>query len=236
MINLLPPMLSKLKRLLAPYPALFVPMYHLFSSSQKNRELLISAQTEIVIEGFPRCGNTFAVVAFEFAQSRKVSIAHHLHVESQALMGVRRGLPVMIAIRDPEEAIRSLVVFDPKTVPNQALADYIRFYTAIERIFDAVLIADFKQITTNYGEVIRRFNCKFAVKFAVFQHTPENTAKVFALIDDINRKVGLGEEAQVARPSETRRKLLSAVSLNNLPSSLLREARDLHFRLTQPMP
>jgi len=46
------------------HPFLFYNFYRLKPS---RRDLLVDRRTRIVIEGFPRSGNTFAVVAFEQA-------------------------------------------------------------------------------------------------------------------------------------------------------------------------
>ncbi|RMG27959.1 MAG: hypothetical protein D6732_19595, partial [Methanobacteriota archaeon] len=73
----------RVKHALAPYPFLFVTAYRLFAPAHLRMEKLIGARTEIVIEGYPRSANTFAVVAFRLAQNRPVKIAHHLHMEAQ---------------------------------------------------------------------------------------------------------------------------------------------------------
>src|SRR5207247_8264431 len=49
-----------------------------------------TAETEICIEGFPRSGNTFAVIAFQQAQTRTVSIAHHVHAPGSVIGAARR--------------------------------------------------------------------------------------------------------------------------------------------------
>jgi len=60
----------------------------------------ITGETEVVIDGFPRSGNTFAVVAFRQAQSRRVSVAHHGHVPALAIEAHRRGVPALVLIRE----------------------------------------------------------------------------------------------------------------------------------------
>lgn len=229
-MDLFPRFQSRIKRILAPYPRIFIPVFRLFSSERK-RLLLISSQTELVIEGFPRSGNTFAVVAFEFPQTRNVFIAHHLHVEAQVLEGVRRGIPVMVVIRDPLSAISSLVVRHPDIDPNEALKDYIRFYSAIEGLSEKVLMAEFNQITRDFGQVIQRFNDKFSTNFEIFQHSPENVEKVFKIIESINLKIDEGRETHVARPSDERKFLASQNGLQ-FNDKLLENANNAYIRLT----
>jgi pimeloyl-ACP methyl ester carboxylesterase len=56
----------------------------------------ISPETDVVIEGFPRTGNTFAVTAFVMAQPGFVSVAHHVHVPAQVISAERLGVPALL--------------------------------------------------------------------------------------------------------------------------------------------
>lgn len=69
--------------------------------SLRNRELIVGRGTDIVIEGFPRTGNTFAVVAFKNVQDRNYQIAHHLHIISQVKKAVSNNVPVIVLVRNP---------------------------------------------------------------------------------------------------------------------------------------
>src|SRR5215210_2906944 len=70
------------RRYVGRHPFLFYNFYRLKPS---YRDLLVARRTQIVIEGFPRSGNTFAVVAFEQAQRESVRVAHHLHMPAQVI-------------------------------------------------------------------------------------------------------------------------------------------------------
>ena len=59
--------------------------------------------TDVVIEGFPRSGNTAVFAAFSVAQPSEIRIAHHTHTPANAIAGVRRGLPVLVLIRAPDD-------------------------------------------------------------------------------------------------------------------------------------
>ena len=60
------------------------------------RNLLVKKDTEIVIEGYPRSANTFAVAAFLLAQGRPVKIAHHLQVPAQVIQGVQWNITTIV--------------------------------------------------------------------------------------------------------------------------------------------
>ena len=46
--------------------------FSLYSARRRYRGLLVDENTQLVVEGFPRSGNTFAVFAFRYAQQNDV--------------------------------------------------------------------------------------------------------------------------------------------------------------------
>ena len=69
----------EVRRLLSPHPAIFLP---LMRTRPDHKGSVLGPKTDIVIEGFARSGNTFAVAALTIAQTGPVSIASHLHAPS----------------------------------------------------------------------------------------------------------------------------------------------------------
>ena len=109
-------------------PYIFHLLYKILGPEVLVKEALISKKTEIVIEGYPRSANTFSVFAFLQAQGRHISIAHHLHVEAQIVLGVRWGIPVLVLLRNPVDAIRSLKIRHPDIIIRNEIERYIQFY------------------------------------------------------------------------------------------------------------
>ena len=159
----------------------------------------VGRDTEVVIEGFPRSANTFAVVAFELAQSESIRVAHHLHVPSQVIAAAKWGIPTIVLVRDPEEAILSLVQLQPHITFEQGLKDYVRFYRRILPYRKRFVVARFEEVSTDFGALIRRMNAHFGTSFQEFHHTDENVARCFALI----------ERYGGARPSQQREAMKS---------------------------
>ena len=189
------------------YPSIYLTLCRI---RPKTRQITVSKDTEIVIEGFPRSANTFAVAAFTFAQGRPVKIARHLHAPAQVIEAVRRGIPCIVLIRKPRDAVLSLLVREPHISAEQALKDYIRFYRTVVPYRDKFVVGRFEEVTTNFGEVIRRVNARFGTNFKPFEHTEENLQKVFQIVDEMDKQdTGLSEvkEETVARPSAYRKKL-----------------------------
>ena len=184
-------------------PGLFFPFYRLTHRSVRARALVLDRHTELVIEGFPRSGNTFAVLAFQLAQQREVAIAHHLHHPAQVLRGARRGVAVVVLIRDPEAAVRSLALRRPDVPLKTLLRQYVDFYSVLDSVRERVVVATFEEVTGDFGAVTARVNARFGTDYGCFEHTPENVDRVFAQIDHINRSLG-GSEYDVSRPSAAR--------------------------------
>ena len=127
----------------------------------------IRDETDVVIEGFPRSGNTFAVAAFHLAQLPKdVKIAHHAHVPAQLLQAVRLGLPAVLLVREPEECVLSLVVRDPSLGVRGVLRGWVRFHEPLVGLRDSVVVATFEEATTDVGGIVRRVNELFALEMA----------------------------------------------------------------------
>ena len=160
-----------------------------------------------MIEGFPRSANTFSAVAFQFSQKKEVRMAHHLHVEAQIIYAAHNKIPILLLIRNPKDAVKSLLVRHPETNQEWALKRYIKFYSNLTPFLDNCHVAKYEDVISDFGKIIDDFNEKFSTSFNRFEHSKENVETVFKQIDIINKKVGLGLESQVARPSKEKNNL-----------------------------
>jgi hypothetical protein len=173
---------------------------------------MVRRDTELVIEGFPRSANTFAVVAFEIAQQRKVRIAHHLHAQAQVIRAVTLGIPACILIRKPLDAIRSLMVRHKHVTWTAALLHYLGFYEELLSLRSQFVIATFEQVISDFGAVVDRINRRFGTQFLKFVHAGDALQKVMSAVDRINMGVDGGRSESLARPSSARDSLKEAVS------------------------
>jgi hypothetical protein len=162
-------------------PTLFSTLYRM-----KREHRVVQPTTQIVIEGFPRSANTFSVWAFKQAQHEDVRVAHHLHYPAQVIRAARWGIPTLVLIRKPKDAVMSWVMRNPQPV-NLALRHYISFYEIASKYWDAYVLGVFEEVTENYGAVIERINDKFGTRFSTFHHTEENSNQVFSHIEKIHR-------------------------------------------------
>jgi hypothetical protein len=165
---------------------------YLHVARRRPGRAVVGSETEIVIEGFPRTGNTFAVFAFQSAQPQPVRVAHHLHAPAQVSVAAGRGLPVLLLIRPPEDAVVSSAMWWPHVTPADALPAYAHFYERLRPYRDACVVGCFDEVTTDLGAVIGRVNERYGREFARFEHTPENVARCYRLIDERSREPDAG--------------------------------------------
>jgi hypothetical protein len=189
---------------LGDYPRLYYPIMR---HHPRYRELLITDTTEIVVEGYPRSGNTFAVAALQFAQSRPLRIARHTHSPAQVLEAVRRKLPTLVLVRPPRDAAVSLVIREPAVTLERALQRYRRHHSRIYPSREGFVVGTFDEVTGDFGTVVERVNLAYGLALTPFVHTPANCDTVFRIVEDMERRDFDGElrEHRVARPSDSRR-------------------------------
>ena len=196
------------------FPRLYYPLHN---PIRDHSILSVKRDTQLVIEGFPRSANTFAVEAFCQAQKEHVHIAHHLHVPAQIIRAVKWNIPTVVLIRRPIDAIASLILREPKLSLHFAIQYYVKFYGSIMRYRTAYVVGTFDEVTTDYGRVIRRVNATFQTSFSPFEHTDDNVRMVFLGIEELlTGREGKVSELKIARPSTQKDHLGSQVKADLL--------------------
>lgn len=205
---------------------------------------VLPRRTDLVIEGYPRSGNWFAWYAFALSQSHVYDVAHHSHRVANIIAAASQGIPTLVLIRRPDEAVASYKIFQPQLSLELAVRHWIRYYRALLPYRQAVRVAEFEQVTRDYGQVIQGLNRTFGTNFELFEHSPENVERVFHEIDDrfqrLSRRLGSGTalDDMVSRPSakreEKKQDLLEQLHADTNLSGLLQEADRLYQVLVQP--
>ncbi|MFW6124631.1 MAG: hypothetical protein ACOC46_00675 [Pirellulales bacterium] len=187
----------------------------------RPRERVVGPHTELVIDGMQGSGNSFVTAAFQLAQQRRVEVAHHLHSPAQIIGAARRGVPVLVTIREPAGTVLSLVSRWPYVRLGQALREYVRFYRKVQCVDDRIVVGLFPESTRDLGSVIGRVNERFGTDFVPFEHTEENMRR-------------LRDPAELGSVQEGRRREFRARKAEELESaqydSLRREAEAVYRR------
>jgi hypothetical protein len=191
----------EVRSFLGQYPQVFIPLARLKSS---KRSLVVNEYTDLVIEGYPRSANTFATAAFSTSQRDVVQIAHHLHLPAQVIWAVKRGIPVLLLVRNPGDAVLSRVIRNPVLSIRQSLRDYIRYHRSVLPYHDGYIVATFDQVIHDFGAVIKKVNERFGCNFCPFEHTPENVERVLGIVEQRHLRRTRSDkvdETMVSRPS-----------------------------------
>ena len=212
----------RVRQYTARYPWMFFSLYQL---SPHNRKLMVTRKTRITIEGYPRSANTYAVYAFKDVNDLQWNqVGHHLHVQAQIIRSVKYKIPVILLIRNPLEAVRSLVVRHDFIPVSEALEDYSRFYEDLYSLKDGFVVANFEDVIENFGNITDQLNVKFSCNFNVFPDQDEQAkASVFDEIDKRNRLLDKGKVTHLYRPDKNKDSLKNAVELQE-NSELYRRA------------
>lgn len=170
-----------------------------------KRITLARRDTAIVMDGFLRSGNTYSVAAFAVANG-DLHVGRHLHGAPHILRASRLGLPTVVLIRRPADAVSSYLIRRPTLTPDDALLEYLDFYRTAWRVRDDFVVGLFDTVVSGFGRVIEAVNAKYGTHFVPYEPTPENEAAVFDLVEEMNRLECRGEvvESHVGRPSAQR--------------------------------
>lgn len=181
-------------------PRLYVAIqrYRYRKAKHMVEKRIVSESSEIMIEGYPRCANSFAVRAFRHANDRnkQMKIATHLHSPAHIALAVSYGVPTVVLIRHPDGAVLSklakLVEFGERGMEIARLTEdqiallvsyhtsrYANFYNYLGSLAQKFVASDFEETTHDFGAVITRVNSMYKTKFKLFEHTEGNVKSIF---------------------------------------------------------
>jgi hypothetical protein len=170
----------------------------------KVRGGMVTDRTELVIEGFPRSANTYALAAFRCANGPEVVVADHLHSGRSVRVAADRGLPCIVLVRDPVDACTSMIQRQPVRA-RTALEAYLRFYAQVTLVMDDVVVADFATTTGDFGAVVREVNRRFGTTYQPYEHTEANEAWCREFVTEADRvDQGRVHSSTVALPNAER--------------------------------
>ena len=199
---------------------------------------VVDARTDVVIEGYQSCGNTFARKAMEHANP-SVNIASHTHSWANVARGLRLRKPVIILVRPPLDAVASHAVRMRLDDLDHELGRYHRFYRRAAARSGSVVVAPFEVTTNRFGDAIRALNTKAGTDFTVFDHDDGGTkAEVF---DEMEREVRssppeLDLTWRIARPSPDRQEATRAMKARLMQEhpKALRRCQAVYENLLRP--
>lgn len=198
--------LFNLKYLAAHKASEYPFIYTRISKVLTGKTWYAGKDTDIVIDGFPRCANTYATYAFDSVQKTRLNIAHHVHKKSQFLVAAKYDIPAILLIRNPVDCIASTLVRQPRYNPETLYKGYFMLYEGL-RDADHYILGKFENVLSDYGHIIQAVNKKFGTNFIAYERTEENEQNVKRIIHSQDELVNAEDYKQrVAYPTAERKK------------------------------
>lgn len=191
----------------------------------------IRRETAIVLDGFPRSGNSYGRAVVIHANPT-VEISSHLHAPRAVSRAFELGKPAVVLIRRPGDAVASMVQFTPGLTIEAAIRGWLSYYSEITTMKGRVHLLDFRNLIQDPNCLIRAFNEQGAGLRSYLKDV-DSEQLVRAAIDRASLVYPLNRREHVtARPAAVRRHS-SLVWMASSPSErrLLEQANDLYYEL-----
>lgn len=207
LLAMLPELRERLSLRLKTVPTLFWPLARLREDGKKR---VVRRDSDIVIEGFWRCGNHFATYAFIVAQPRPVQVAHHFHAPAQLMLAAQWGVPGVLLIRNPVDAVASSAIYLRRD-PRPMLRLYTIFHQSLVPYADRLVVSDFDDTVGDFGAVIEQVNRRFGRSFDLYRGDDASRAEVERRIRK-EHEANMGADAgRLPLPSEEKARQKQAV-------------------------
>lgn len=118
----------------------------------KRDTRLLNEKTDLVIEGFPRSGNSYLLAFIQVVSKKKLKISSHTHKISNIFNSIKKNLKLIILIRDPINTIVSNYIYYNKNKDiNHLLRLYLSYYESLLKIQrnKKIIFFDFRKINNN---------------------------------------------------------------------------------------
>jgi len=187
--------------------------------------------TRLCIEGFPRSANSLAVRLFCFAND--VPVAHHTHSLNNVRLALAYGIPVLILVRNPLDAIVSACIYSKRSV-GDVISSWISFYKYLEQVRDRVVLAHFDVVISNFNLTIVSVNKMFHTGFSLIEDLEAATERVFEDIRAGASRDGKGaDKIPIPMPEREQAKAEYRLLVSQHPG--IAGAQDLYDRLCGTM-
>lgn len=207
-----------------------VPMLYLWPAQFLKGNRVVSRRTNLVIEGFPRSGNSYAEAAIRLSQTESLLVAHHCHAAAQIVAAVKWDIPTLVIIREPLDACRSLRMYEPELFGvEDCFREYRIFYEIIEPFRERYVLASFETVTEDFNLIIDTLNKKFEINLSSLPEISTQKAKIFETIDFLSQQRGAADQfGEVYSPSRSEHEKLKRETDKKL---MLKEMIDPSARL-----
>ena len=192
-----------------------------------GKPLSTPTQVDLIVEGYPRSGNTYAehMLRIMCPGLRWIS---HTHSGGTLLWAQKHGIPSLILVREPQEAAVSLYIYRMQQIGlHLCFREWEAFYRYARKL-DAVSFVSFDSLTSNTEASLCSALSNIGLASSIQHSLPVDPRASFIASHDHDkwhlrniRGIQYGEE-QGNRPSEKRdtvkKQILLNVQSSNNPS------------------
>jgi len=157
----------------------------------------------MVVQGFPRSGNTYLSIAISEYRNFEGSIFSHIHTPAIFFHAFRKNIPVVMPIRDPLSSIVSLIQLTGWD--DLRCIDHYKCYYRLSRPYaERLIILNFKDFTKNTPDAFKRISQHSGMEF---RDVPHEQIQAYCF-EEIDRR-SLAQSGEMVsnwihRPDETR--------------------------------
>jgi len=136
---------------------------YLFLKGKNQKKFLVTKNTDLVIEGFPRSGNSF-FEAFINVVFPNLILAHHTHRIAQIRLAIIYKKPVIFLIRKPSDALISYYNFYERKIRfKHILTEYNAYHKSLIKYKKKLLIIRFEEINDK-KRIINKINSELKLE------------------------------------------------------------------------
>ncbi len=172
---------------------------------------ICSERSALVVEGYPRSGNSFLVSVMSELMQERMPLSHHTHRAENLLIADALKIPTVVLVREPIAAITSISIFSNRPVDFWA-ERYVEFYSVIDQLQNPFLLLRFDEVIGDTAMVLRQVSA-FAPHLRLrgtlsdaIERASEKTKARAA------HRFGDQAERKIGRPDAQREELKKAVS------------------------
>lgn len=130
--------------------------------------LICRPEYDLVIEGYPRSANSMTVDLIDLLVARggppqpngkpaRLYIGHHTHVVENLQLAQAYGVPMLVLIRRPLDAVLSYHIFSQLDVAR-CIRGYIAFYRGVLALDAPFVLVRFEEAVRDFNGVLTRLN------------------------------------------------------------------------------
>lgn len=117
---------------------------------------------------------------------------------------MRLGLPTLLVVRTPDDAVCSLLVAAPHVTAMSAYREWIHHHRELMAMRDAFVVASLPELIDDFGRVVQRLNHRFRTLLPADPWTPDKLAETRQAMEAHHRIVHAGAPHTAPWPSEHR--------------------------------